>query len=89
MKRLRGNRTLPGLNPIRQFSEQGIPVITIFLTGRPLWINAELNASDAFVIAWLPGSEGHAVADVMMAGENGHNATNSRAGCPCPGLHMT
>ena len=54
------------LNLIRQFSEQGIPVITMFLTGRPLWVNAELNASDAFVIAWLPGSEGHAVADVMI-----------------------
>ena len=60
------------LNLIRQFSEQGVPVITIFLTGRPLWIDAALKASDAFVIASLPGPEGHAVADVMMTAQEGH-----------------
>ncbi|EDQ01525.1 1,4-beta-D-glucan glucohydrolase D [Shewanella benthica KT99] len=39
---------------------RGIAVVSVFLTGRPLWVNAELNASDAFVEAWLPGSEGGA-----------------------------
>ena len=56
------------LQKISELKEQGIPVVTLFLTGRPLWVNAELNASDAFVIGWLPGSEGAAVAEVMMAG---------------------
>ncbi|GIS01824.1 MAG: hypothetical protein CM15mP103_03750 [Gammaproteobacteria bacterium] len=37
------------------------------LTGRPMWVNAEINASDAFVVAWLPGSEGSGVADVLLA----------------------
>jgi beta-glucosidase len=46
--------------------KKGIPVISIFLTGRPLWVNPELNASDAFVVAWLPGTEGAAVADVLF-----------------------
>ena len=72
------------LNLIREFSEQGIPVITIFLTGRPLWVNAELNASDAFVIAWLPGSEGHAVADVMMAAQEGHQRYPFEGRLPMP-----
>ena len=56
------------LQKISELREQGIPVVTLFLTGRPLWVNAELNASDAFVIGWLPGSEGAAVAEVMMTG---------------------
>ncbi len=45
---------------------QGIPVVSIFLSGRPLWVNKELNASNAFVAAWLPGSEGAGVADVIF-----------------------
>ena len=45
---------------------QGIPVVSIFISGRPLWMNAELNASDAFVAAWLPGTEGGGVADVIF-----------------------
>lgn len=44
----------------------GIPVVTVFLSGRPLWVNPELNQSDAFVAAWLPGSEGAGVADVLI-----------------------
>jgi beta-glucosidase len=43
----------------------------VFLSGRPLWVNPELNASDAFVAAWLPGSEGGGIADVLVAGADG------------------
>jgi hypothetical protein len=45
---------------------QNIPVVSIFLTGRPLWVNKELNASNAFVVAWLPGSEGAGIAEVIF-----------------------
>jgi beta-glucosidase len=45
---------------------QDIPVVSIFLTGRPLWINNELNASNAFVVAWLPGSEAGGIAEVIF-----------------------
>ena len=41
------------------------------LTGRPLWLNTEINNSDAFVVAWLPGSEGAGVADVLVADSKG------------------
>ena len=61
---------------LSRFRQAGIPVVGVFLTGRPLWINPELNASDAFVVAWLPGSEGAAIADVLLrnaAGEINHD----------------
>jgi len=56
---------------LNKLKAQNIPVATVFVSGRPLWVNKELNASDAFVAAWLPGSEGDGVADVIMANENG------------------
>ena len=55
------------LELIQSLKKQGIPVVSIFLTGRPLWMNAEINSSDAFVVAWLPGSEGSGIADVLVA----------------------
>lgn len=42
------------------------PIVTLYVGGRPLWMNKELNKSDAFVAAWLPGSEGAGVADVLF-----------------------
>ena len=47
------------------------PIVSLFISGRPLWVNKEINASDAFVAAWLPGSEGVAIADVLMADDSG------------------
>ena len=51
---------------LERLKSQGIPVVSVFISGRPMWVNAELNASDAFVAAWLPGSEGAVVADVLF-----------------------
>ena len=56
---------------IKQLKAQGIAVVSVFISGRPLWVNPELNASDAFVAAWLPGSEGAGVADVLLRKVNG------------------
>jgi len=56
---------------IKKLKQQGIPVVTVFLTGRPLWTNKEINASDAFVVAWLPGSEGQGVADLLLSDAEG------------------
>ena len=56
---------------LQHLKSQGIPVVSIFISGRPLWVNAELNASDAFVAAWLLGSEGDAVADVLLRSATG------------------
>jgi len=54
------------LATIERIRAQGIPVVTVLISGRPLLTNAELAASDAFVAAWLPGSEGAGVADVLL-----------------------
>ncbi|WP_171624275.1 glycoside hydrolase family 3 protein [Pseudoalteromonas caenipelagi] len=56
---------------LKQLKAQGIPVVSVFITGRPLWVNPEINASDAFVVAWLPGSEGKGVADVLFSNADG------------------
>ena len=66
----RGNKR--DLALLKRLKAQGIPVVSVFLTGRPLWVNAELNASDAFVVAWLPGSEGSGVADVLFTDNKGN-----------------
>ncbi|MHB8627567.1 MAG: glycoside hydrolase family 3 protein [Aggregatilineales bacterium] len=41
-------------------------LVVILLSGRPMVIGPELNKSDAFVAAWLPGTEGEGVADVLF-----------------------
>lgn len=56
---------------LEKLQAKGIPIVSVFLSGRPLWVNREINASDAFVAAWLPGSEGKAVADVLFKTNEG------------------
>ncbi|MDR7259945.1 beta-glucosidase [Sphingomonas sp. BE270] len=56
---------------LKRFKAAGVPVVAVFLSGRPLWVNPELNAADAFVAAFLPGTEGGGVADVLLADKNG------------------
>lgn len=55
-----------GLGLLRKFKAAGVRTVAVFLSGRPLWMNREINAADAFVAAWLPGSEGAGVADVLF-----------------------
>ena len=64
-----GNDT--DLELIKRLRADGIAVVSVFLSGRPLWMNREINASNAFVAAWLPGSEGAGVADVLLQGADG------------------
>ena len=66
------------LAQMKALRERGIPVVSLFLTGRPRWVNPELNASDAFVVCWLAGSQAGAVADVLFrdaANEISHDFT--------------
>ncbi len=53
---------------MQRLKAQGIPVVAVMLTGRPLFVNPELNLADAFVVAWLPGSEGQGIADMLVQG---------------------
>jgi len=59
------------IDKLRILQARGVPTIAVFITGRPIWVNPAINAADAFVVAWLPGSEGIGVADVLFADKNG------------------
>ncbi|MFC3816773.1 glycoside hydrolase family 3 N-terminal domain-containing protein [Lysobacter sp. GCM10012299] len=52
---------------LKAAAAHGKPVVTVFMSGRPLYSNDLINLSDAFVAAWLPGSEGGGVADALVA----------------------
>jgi len=52
---------------------KGKPVITVFVAGRPLFVNDLLNLSDIFVAAWLPGTEGKGVSDLLVAGSRSYD----------------
>ncbi len=51
---------------LERVAGRGVPVVTVLLSGRPLWVNPEINRSDAFVAAWLPGTEGRGVTDLLF-----------------------
>lgn len=63
---------------MRSLNARGIPVVAVFVSGRPLWVTPELNAADAFVMAWLPGSEGGGIADVLVGDREGRPRADFR-----------
>ena len=60
---------------LNQFQNRNIPVISVFLSGRPLWTNPEINNSDAFIAAWLPGSEGGGISDLLFKRDPSYDFT--------------
>ncbi|HYW74422.1 MAG TPA: glycoside hydrolase family 3 N-terminal domain-containing protein [Pyrinomonadaceae bacterium] len=54
------------LSVIHNMARAGIPLVAILLSGRPMIINQALSECDAFMAAWLPGTEGQGVADVLF-----------------------
>ena len=54
------------LATIERLRASGVPVIVVLVSGRPLDIAAELPKWDALLAAWLPGTEGRGVADVLF-----------------------
>ncbi len=69
---------------LQSLKADGIPVVSVFLTGRPLWVNPEINLSQAFVVAWLPGSEGRGIADVLFLNPDGSQAYDFAGRLPLP-----
>ncbi|HXB59175.1 MAG TPA: glycoside hydrolase family 3 N-terminal domain-containing protein [Candidatus Acidoferrales bacterium] len=70
-----GNRTNLDLSAhdtdlLLRAKDSGAPLVTILISGRPLVLNASLDACSAFVAAWLPGTEGEGVADVLFGDYN-------------------
>ena len=62
------------LRTLQRVSGKGVPVVTLFYSGRPLPVNDLINRSDAFIAAWLPGSEGLGLTDMLIEGRNGRPA---------------
>ncbi|MCL4551288.1 MAG: glycoside hydrolase family 3 C-terminal domain-containing protein [Bacteroidetes bacterium] len=54
------------LDAIAKVKASGVPIVTLLVSGRPMLIEPALNESKAFVAAWLPGTEGQGVADVLF-----------------------
>lgn len=63
------------VNQLSVYQSKGIPVVSVFLSGRPLWANPEINSSDAFIAAWLPGSEGGGIADMLFQSDASYDFT--------------
>jgi beta-glucosidase len=72
----------PALRALRKLKDERIPTVAVFLSGRPREVDAELAAAGAFVAAWLPGTEGGGVADVLL----GDVPFRGRLPYPWPGL---
>ncbi|MEL1227054.1 MAG: glycoside hydrolase family 3 C-terminal domain-containing protein, partial [Candidatus Neomarinimicrobiota bacterium] len=63
--------TDPKFLPILEsITAQGIPAVSIFLSGRPLVVNRQINASDAFIAAWLPGTAVEGIGDIIFTKDN-------------------
>ena len=80
-----GTLELAALHPedlatIRTITQHGIPTVVVLVSGRPVVITQELSEARAFVAAWLPGSEGQGVADVLF----GDHDFQGRLACSWP-----
>ncbi|PWQ94369.1 1,4-beta-D-glucan glucohydrolase [Leucothrix pacifica] len=66
------------LKAIRDAKALGMKVVTVFFSGRPMYINEEINLSDAVIAAWLPGTEAGGITDVLYR-VNNHDFTGRLA----------
>jgi beta-glucosidase len=58
------------LAALKAVTGKGVPVVSVLYSGRPTFANDLINLSDAFVAAFLPGTEGSGLADVLLGGEH-------------------
>ena len=68
---MQGDRTSLDLSAedaavVENMKREGIPVVVVLISGRPLIIESVLQKADAVIAAWCPGSEGDGVADVLF-----------------------
>ncbi|MGB5316973.1 MAG: glycoside hydrolase family 3 N-terminal domain-containing protein [Robiginitalea sp.] len=55
---------------IEHYQGQGVPTVVVLLSGRPMVITSEIKKANAFIAAWLPGSEGDGIAEVLFGKYN-------------------
>lgn len=78
---------------LKRVEGHGVPVVSVLYSGRTTYANDLLNRSDAFVAAWLPGSEAGGIADLLLRGQDGRSQYDFRGTLPfawpgtdCPSL---
>jgi beta-glucosidase len=70
------------LQALERVSGKGVPVVTLLYSGRPVAANDLINRSDAFIAAWLPGTEGMGLVDMLVARANGKPAFDFKGRLP-------
>jgi beta-glucosidase len=55
---------------IKIYKKKGIKTVVVLVSGRPLVVTNQIENSDAFIAAWLLGSEGEGVAEVLFGDFN-------------------
>jgi beta-glucosidase len=55
---------------IKTYQEKGVKTVVVLVSGRPLVVTEQIEKSDAFLAAWLLGSEGDGVAEVLFGDYN-------------------
>jgi beta-glucosidase len=58
------------ITAVNNFKNVGIPYVIILISGRPMIIDNVIDDCNAFVAAWLPGTEGQGIADVLFGDYN-------------------
>lgn len=54
------------LDTLATLRKAGVPVVVVLVSGRPVDVSAQLPQVQGLVAAWLPGTEGAGVADVLF-----------------------
>jgi beta-glucosidase len=72
---MKGDRQDLSLNPadvaaVKAAKKAGMPVVVVLFSGRPMILEPILNDVDALIAAWLPGTEGDGIADVLFGNYN-------------------
>jgi len=55
---------------IKIYAEKGVKTVVVLVSGRPLIVTNQIESSDAFIAAWLLGSEGEGVAELLFGDFN-------------------
>ena len=58
------------IKSINEVKKMNIPYVIVLITGRPLIVDEVIDNSNAFLVAWLPGTEGGGVADILFGEKN-------------------
>lgn len=58
------------LKYMREIADKKIPSVSLFISGRPLIVNEEINLSESFVQLWLPGTAIEGITDVIFTNKN-------------------